>query len=239
MAWVRTRRAGKELAHHSEAPEPLHWPDIPKKAWSMGGMVADWTQKRRAFVHWERPASVDLDPKRRLLATGKYADEEPGARKAAGAGASKTAPPQNTAASQKGGSKDKEAVGGGQRPRRAAASQKTAGKGKEVVGKQVAEKKVAEKKAVEKKAVEKKVVEKEAVGPERRTRRAGASQKGVGKDKEKEVASPAPQPSQATATKKRKKDGSDGGAPDSGVAASPPTKRRSSRRVGTGLSVAA
>ena len=161
MAWARTRRAGKELAHYSEAPEPLHWPDVPKKAWNMKGMVAHWRQTRRAYVHWERPAAVTLDPKRRLLATGRYADEEPAAkaalatREAAGAG-----------------------DGGATRAPRAAASRKA--------------------------------VNKKAVGSEPRSR-------------------------QSTATKKRKND--DG--PDSGVEASPPTKRRSSRRGGAVLSVKA
>ena len=76
LAWVRTRRAGKALTHHGEAPEPLHWPNAPKEALSMEGTVSGWRKRGRSYVHWERPALAAVDPKRRLLATGRYADQE-------------------------------------------------------------------------------------------------------------------------------------------------------------------
>ena len=76
MAWVRARRAGKALTHYSEAPEPLEWPNLPEKAMQMGGYVARWPREGPSYVHWERPALAAVDPKRRLLATGRYADEE-------------------------------------------------------------------------------------------------------------------------------------------------------------------
>ena len=158
MAWVRTRRAGKKLAHHSEAPEPLHWPDIPKKAWNMEGLVFHWKHTRRAYVHWERPASVDLDPKRRLLATGRYADEKPGTRKPAGAGVGKTAASQKTV--------NKKVVSREPRPQRAAAPQKAVDK--EVVGRELRPRRAA---------ATKKAVEKEVAGREPRPRQAAATKK--------------------------------------------------------------
>ena len=209
MAWVRTRRAGKKLAHHSEAPEPLHWPDIPKKAWNMEGLVFHWKHTRRAYVHWERPASVDLDPKRRLLATGRYADEKPGTRKPAGAGVGKTAASQKTV--------NKKVVSREPRPQRAAAPQKAVDK-----------KVVSREPRPQRAAAPQKAVDKEVVGRELRPRRAAATKKAV----EKEVAGREPRPRQAAATKKRKTDGGGGDAPDSAVEAGPVTKRRSSRRGG-------
>ena len=140
LAWARTRRAGKALTHHGEAPEPLHWPNVPKKAWQMNDAVSNWRKKGRSYVHWERPAFLALDPKRRLLATGRYADEEPApaatrpTRKAAGAEVGGTAHPRRTAASQKAVSKEA-GVGGTARPRRAAASQKAVSK--DVVGREL------------------------------------------------------------------------------------------------------
>ena len=152
MAWVRARRAGKALTHYSEAPEPLEWPNLPEKAMQMGGYVARWPREGPSYVHWERPALAAVDPKRRLLATGRYADEEAAAAVA-----------QNAAGSR---------AGETTRSRLPAAAQKSVGK--EVVGRKL--------------------------------------------------------PRRVTATKKRKKDGVGAGAPDSSVDASPPARRRSSRR---------
>ena len=76
MVWVRERRAGKGLTHYSEAPEPLEWPNLPEKAMKMADEVSNLLRKRIPYVHWERPALDTVDPKRRLLATGRYADEE-------------------------------------------------------------------------------------------------------------------------------------------------------------------
>jgi hypothetical protein len=69
MAWVRRRRASKQLAHHTEAPQHLEWPE--------------WCPTKRAgpnvglpYLEWRRPCPSKVDPDRRLLATGRYADEE-------------------------------------------------------------------------------------------------------------------------------------------------------------------
>jgi hypothetical protein len=69
MAWVRRRRASKQLAHHTEAPQHLEWPE--------------WCPNKRPgpnvglpYLEWRRPCPSKVDPDRRLLATGRYADEE-------------------------------------------------------------------------------------------------------------------------------------------------------------------
>ncbi len=207
LAWARTRRAGKALTHHGEAPEPLHWPNVPKKAWQMNDAVSNWRKKGRSYVHWERPAFLALDPNRRLLATGRYADEEAAnrrTRKAAGAGVGGKARPRREAASPKAAGKEA-VVGGTTRPRRAAASQKAASK--------------------------------EVVGREPRPRRAAASQKAVSKEVIGRELHPRQATATKKRKKDGGGGGDGGDAPDSGVEVSPPTKRRSSRRGGAVLSV--
>ncbi|AEO66351.1 uncharacterized protein THITE_152152 [Thermothielavioides terrestris NRRL 8126] len=87
MAWVRRRRAAPPLTHYTEAPEHIDWPDFPP---CRRLTVAD--RHRRGllpYVEWPRPSSAALDPARRLLATGRYADEEAAAQKAAAKAARK------------------------------------------------------------------------------------------------------------------------------------------------------
>ena len=81
MAWVRSRRAREELAHYSEAPEPLDWPDFPADARERGHTVGSRHSEGLPYLDWTRPSSSKLDPTRRLLATGRYADEEAVAKK--------------------------------------------------------------------------------------------------------------------------------------------------------------
>ena len=77
MTWVRGRRAGKQMAHYSEAPEPLgSWPDVPEGAEDSARTIGFCRRYGRPYLEWKRPASSQLDPNRRLLATGRYADEE-------------------------------------------------------------------------------------------------------------------------------------------------------------------
>jgi hypothetical protein len=71
------------MAHYSEAPEPLDWPDLPDRARDMSGVIGGRRSKGRPYLEWKRPASSRLDLGRRLLATGRYADEEKAAQKAA------------------------------------------------------------------------------------------------------------------------------------------------------------
>ena len=86
MAWVRRRRAGKQLTHYTQAPEHVDWPDVPdleKWATKSSFSVAHRRKLGLPCVAWERPASSRVDPARRLLATGRYADEEAAAQRAA------------------------------------------------------------------------------------------------------------------------------------------------------------
>ena len=77
MAWVRgRRRAGHQMKHYSEAPQPLEWPNISARAETLTFSVRDRRDAGLPFVDWRRPPASDVDPTRRLLATGQYADEE-------------------------------------------------------------------------------------------------------------------------------------------------------------------
>ncbi|KAK0726557.1 hypothetical protein B0T21DRAFT_274169, partial [Apiosordaria backusii] len=71
MTWVRRRRTGVQLTHYTQAPEHLEWPDV---ADTLGGL---WKRRKAELwsLDWRRPPSARLDPTRRLLATGRYADE--------------------------------------------------------------------------------------------------------------------------------------------------------------------
>ncbi|KAK4150439.1 hypothetical protein C8A00DRAFT_36975 [Chaetomidium leptoderma] len=97
MTWVRQRRAGKQMAHHTEAPEHLDWPDIPEKTETMGYMACERRVAGLPFLEWQRPSLATLDPTRRILATGRYADEEEAAQKAKAAAAAKAPSPSATA----------------------------------------------------------------------------------------------------------------------------------------------
>jgi hypothetical protein len=77
MAWVRRRRAAKPMRHYTEAPKHLDWPDID----SYDEMAMEYIHCQRysaglPYLDWRRPAKHQVDPNRRLLATGCYADEE-------------------------------------------------------------------------------------------------------------------------------------------------------------------
>lgn len=87
MAWVRRRRApGNQLAHYTEAPQPLEWPSIKEVVEKQGRRKSFQVRSQRRaglpYLSWTRPSSSKLDPARRLLATGRYADEEKAAQKA-------------------------------------------------------------------------------------------------------------------------------------------------------------
>jgi hypothetical protein len=77
MAWVRgRRRAAHQMKHYTEAPQPLEWPPLPERAEDLKFIVGERRKAGLPFLEWRRPAAADVDPTRRLLATGKYADEE-------------------------------------------------------------------------------------------------------------------------------------------------------------------
>lgn len=114
MAWVGGSRAGKQLAHFTEAPEHIDWPDRPAHRPARFG-VARRLAAGLPFIDWRRPASSTLYPGRRLLDTGRYADEEEAleAKRAAAAagGATLTTPAPSTRASPR--NKAKSAAGAG------------------------------------------------------------------------------------------------------------------------------
>lgn len=75
MDWVRKRRAMKELTHYTEAPESLDWPELPTRHTVL--RAYEERAAGRPVLEWKRPLWSKRDPTRRLLATGRYADEEP------------------------------------------------------------------------------------------------------------------------------------------------------------------
>jgi hypothetical protein len=82
MAWIRKRRAGKKLAHYTEAPEHIDWPNLPERVRTMGYFYCERRRTGTPYLEWTRPATSKLDPTRRLLATGRCADEDEEARQA-------------------------------------------------------------------------------------------------------------------------------------------------------------
>jgi hypothetical protein len=86
MAWVRRRHASAQLTHYTEAPEHIEWPDLQEVIKGEETMHFNVGFRRKLglpYLDWKRPSSSHLDPTRRLLATGRYADEEAAAQKAA------------------------------------------------------------------------------------------------------------------------------------------------------------
>lgn len=85
MAWIRKRRDGRqptEARHALDIPWP---PSPPKDMVSLGDLrvnlsgnclVRQRIQAGRPVLNWRRPPKSKVDPSRRLLATGRYADEE-------------------------------------------------------------------------------------------------------------------------------------------------------------------
>jgi hypothetical protein len=83
MAWVRRRRAGKQIGHYTEAPQPIDWPHPPAhRVERMEYVVGRQREAGLPYLDWKRPLKAKLDPTRRLLATGRYADEEAAAQTA-------------------------------------------------------------------------------------------------------------------------------------------------------------
>lgn len=85
MRWVRARRE-RPITVYTDASEPIDWPTEiqdppPPVRVSYERDVAE--KLNLPYIEWARPRSAHLDRSRRLLATGKYADE-PGSTVAAG-----------------------------------------------------------------------------------------------------------------------------------------------------------
>lgn len=76
MAWLRGRRADERAMRVPEPTEPVVWPNLPGDSIARGYPLGRRKELGLACLEWTRPASVHVDPERRLLATGKYADEE-------------------------------------------------------------------------------------------------------------------------------------------------------------------
>jgi hypothetical protein len=77
MAWVRRRESLKPMRHFTEAPKHLNWPEAPYDRERMDYRVGDRHKDGIPYLEWKRLASDKVDPKRCLLATSRYADEEP------------------------------------------------------------------------------------------------------------------------------------------------------------------
>ena len=101
MQWVQSRRAERSISHYSQASEYLQfplempvpefesvqqvWPNEFEGVWDYEPVdckvVGRWFYRRevlrdgRPFVEWQRPPKSKVDPNRRLLTTGQYADE--------------------------------------------------------------------------------------------------------------------------------------------------------------------
>ncbi|KAK3350344.1 hypothetical protein B0T25DRAFT_550328 [Lasiosphaeria hispida] len=81
MAWVRKRRDGLNIiTHYTEAPRHFEIPDPPIN--NVAGYQGRGHSKHRIqaglpVVMWERPPASKVDKSRKLLATGRYADEQP------------------------------------------------------------------------------------------------------------------------------------------------------------------
>jgi serine/threonine protein kinase len=86
MTGVQRRRAAEPIKHYTEAPEPLEWPSVPERAEKLRFPLRDRREAGLPYLEWKLPAASALDPSRRMLATGRYADEEEAFQKAQGAG---------------------------------------------------------------------------------------------------------------------------------------------------------
>jgi hypothetical protein len=77
MRWVRARRE-RPIKVYAEASELLDWPtELPAfEALRLYSYTREEAEQRGLpYIEWIRPRSAHLDRSRRLLATGKYADE--------------------------------------------------------------------------------------------------------------------------------------------------------------------
>jgi serine/threonine protein kinase len=52
MAWVRGRRAAKPMAHHTEAPRHLDWPDVQYDEWSMNYVAGERYRDGLPYLEW-------------------------------------------------------------------------------------------------------------------------------------------------------------------------------------------
>ena len=95
MAWVRRRRSGPQVVRYTQATEHLTYPPrlpVPDK-YTVEEIIPGSLYPRTRYlgrshtrsdaavagvnhVAWERPPTSKIDRSRRLLATGKYADEQ-------------------------------------------------------------------------------------------------------------------------------------------------------------------
>lgn len=88
MAWVQTRRGHSPLAHHTQAPRYIEVPIPPtpprdemkrNRGANLAGVVTRCQSRLEAgrpVLTWQRPPKAKVDKSRRLLATGRYADEK-------------------------------------------------------------------------------------------------------------------------------------------------------------------
>ncbi len=77
MRWVEKRRA-RPIEGYAEAAEPMEWPVEMREPPGKGMPAVEWEEARGLGlpgVEWVRPRSVCVEKGRRLLATGRYADE--------------------------------------------------------------------------------------------------------------------------------------------------------------------
>lgn len=113
MDWVRRCRARRELAHYTEAPQPLEWPDLPTRNMLPLPLRALSPKQRAAGCPFSSgSARCGSSVTRRLLATGRYADQEPPAPAAVTDECSRKLRPRGTTPQKrkKQGSDDSEAV---------------------------------------------------------------------------------------------------------------------------------
>ncbi|KAK4108988.1 hypothetical protein N656DRAFT_801410 [Canariomyces notabilis] len=115
MAWVRSRRAAKPMAHYTEAPEHISWPSPPDPRPS-SGVVGSHRAQEPPFLSWRRPPASKVDPARRLLATGRYADQEDAAQAAWKAAATAAAAAAVPAAAVAGPQEETDQSGGASQP---------------------------------------------------------------------------------------------------------------------------
>jgi hypothetical protein len=93
MAWAAKRHAGPQLTHYTQAPKAMMLmapPTPPEDNVVLDGdddeirfnlistetLCKDRLQFGRPFLNWRRPPNSKMDKSRRLLATGRCADEE-------------------------------------------------------------------------------------------------------------------------------------------------------------------
>lgn len=86
MTWVWKRREGEHPGNYTQAPRHLKYPSLPEPPMDNVGPRTNLSDVRiprstrtkfgRPVLNWQRPPKSKVDKTRRLLATGRYADEE-------------------------------------------------------------------------------------------------------------------------------------------------------------------